>query len=316
MWIEIVSRYSSKNQGASGVLYVQILAWILPYFRQLSGYPKPLLRLIFLEEIYGIVLFANPVNICAGIIHLIFCEDGRVGVMRDLTNNAEDLGCVDEMEVIDMLVPVAGLNVLDVGCGNGRIARQLAERGAITVGVEPDPVQAEKNRVAEPVAGLTFIEAPGQALPISDNSMNGVFFSFSFHHIPREHMDAAIAEAVRVLKSDTGFLYVLEPMLVGSMEDVYRPFHDETQVRTQAYIALGRSAEQCFAEARELRYHETVHYDNFTTFVNEKTRSTYNNFSRDRVDTPNVRALFELGKTEDGYAFTQHSRVNLYLRPN
>jgi ubiquinone/menaquinone biosynthesis C-methylase UbiE len=43
--------------------------------------------------------------------------------MGDLTNNAEDLGPADEMEVIDKLVPVAGLNVLDVGCGNGRIAR-------------------------------------------------------------------------------------------------------------------------------------------------------------------------------------------------
>jgi len=42
--------------------------------------------------------------------------------MVDLTNNAEDLGEADEMEVIDRLVPVAGLRVLDIGCGNGRIA--------------------------------------------------------------------------------------------------------------------------------------------------------------------------------------------------
>lgn len=235
--------------------------------------------------------------------------------MGDLTNNAEDLGVADEMEVIDRLVPVAGLKVVDIGCGNGRIARQLAARGAITIGVEPDPIQAEKNRVAEPVAGLTFIEAPGQALPIDDNTIDGVFFSFSFHHIPGEHMDAAIAEAVRVLKPGTGFLYVLEPMLTGSMEDVYRPFHDETQVRTEAYAALGRSAQPCFAEARELLYGETVGYDNFATFVNEKTGSTYNNFARDQVDTPRVRALFELGQVEDGYAFTQYSRVNLYRRP-
>ena len=33
-------------------------------------------------------------------------------------------------------------------------------------------------------------------------------------------------------------------------------------------------------------------------------------------DTPNVKALFELGRVEDGYVFTQHSRVNLYLRPH
>jgi len=118
--------------------------------------------------------------------------------------------------------------------------------------VEPDPIQAEKNRLAKPVAGLTFIEAPGQALPIDDNSIDGVFFSFSFHHIPGEYMDGAIAEAVRVLKPETGFLYVLEPLLTGSMEDVYRPFHDETRVRTLAYAALGRSATSRFVEARDV----------------------------------------------------------------
>ena len=65
----------------------------------------------------------------------------------------------------------------------------------------------------------------------------------------------------------------------------------------------------------EDRYQETVRYDDFTTFANEITGSTYNLFSRDRVDTPTVRALFELGRVEDGYEFTQHSRVNLYLGP-
>ena len=129
-------------------------------------------------------------------------------------------------------------------------------------------------------------------------------------------MDDAIAEAVRVLKPDTGFLYVLEPMVVGNMEDVYRPFHDETLVRTEAYTALGRSAKPRFAKARELRYRETVRYDNFNSFVSEKTSSTYNHFSRDQVDTPSVRALFELGQTKDGYLFTQHSRVNLYHGPH
>ena len=155
--------------------------------------------------------------------------------MRDLISDAEDLGEADEMDVIDRLVPVAGLNVVDVGCGGGRITRQLAERGAKVLGVEPDPIQAEKNRAAEAMPGLSFVEAPGQALPVDDDFMDGVFFSYSLHHVPREHMDGALAESARVLKPEAGFLYVQEPMLVGSMEAVYRPFHDETEVRTMAY---------------------------------------------------------------------------------
>jgi len=235
--------------------------------------------------------------------------------MSDLVGDAEDLGEADEMDVIDRLVPVAGLNIVDVGCGSGRITRQLAARGAVALGVEPDPVQAEKNRAAEPVSGLTFLEAPGQALPVDSDSVDGVFFSYSLHHVPREHMDAALAEAVRVLKPQTGFLYVLEPMVAGDMEAVYQPFHDETEVRTLAYDALKRSAAPRFAEAREFRYRERVRYDSFATFVDEVAGTTYSDFPRERVDTPEVKALFEAGRTDDGYVFTQHIRVNLYRGP-
>jgi len=234
--------------------------------------------------------------------------------MRDLISDAEDLGEADEMDVIDRLVPVAGLNVVDVGCGGGRITRQLAERGAKVLGVEPDPIQAEKNRAAEAMPGLSFVEAPGQALPVDDDVMDGVFFSYSLHHVPREHMDGALAEAARVLKPETGFLYVQEPMLAGSMEAVYRPFHDETEVRTLAYTALRRVAAPRFAEARELRYRESVRYDSFATFVEEVAGTTYSEFPRERLDTPEVRAMFEAGRTDDGYVFTRHNRVNLYRR--
>ena len=96
--------------------------------------------------------------------------------------------------------------------------RQLAERSAKVLGVEPYPIQAEKNRAAEAVPGLSFVEVPGQALPTDDGFMDGVFFRNSLHHVPREHMGGALAEATRMLKPETGFLYVLEPMLAGSRD--------------------------------------------------------------------------------------------------
>lgn len=99
--------------------------------------------------------------------------------------------------------------------------------------------------------------------------------------------DRALAEVRRVLKPKDGFLYVLEPMLTGSLEALYRLFHDETAVRVLAYDA----------------------------FVDEVTGTTYNDFSREMLETPEVEALFESGRTEDGYVFTQHTRVNLYQKP-
>lgn len=235
-----------------------------------------------------------------------------MNVMKLLTIGAEDLGEADEINVIDRLVGLAGLKVMDVGCGGGRVTRQLVGRGAIALGVEPDPIQAEKNRAAESIPGLTFMEAPGQSLPVEDGSMDGVFFSYSLHHVPSKHRDSALVEAARVLKPETGFLYVLEPMLVGSMDAVYRPFNDETEVRTEAYEALKRAAAPLFTEARELHYHSSVHYGSFAVFVEGVAGATYSHFSREQVDTPEVRALFEAGRTDNGYVFIEHTRVNLY----
>ena len=238
-----------------------------------------------------------------------------MSVMNLLSDGAEDLGEANEIDVIDRLVGLAGLKVVDVGCGGGRVTKQLVERGAHAIGIEPDPIQAEKNRGAEPAPGLIFMEAPGQSLPVEDGSMDGVFFSYSLHHVPLEHRDDALVEAARVLKPETGFLYVMEPMLVGSMNAVYQPFHDETDVRTEAYEALNRTATPLFAEARELHYHGPVPYDSFAAFVEEMAGATYSHFARERIDTPEVRALFEVGKTDDGYVFTEHTRVNLYHGP-
>ncbi len=76
-------------------------------------------------------------------------------------------------------------------------------------------------------------------------------------------------------------------MLTGGLEALYRLFHDETAVRVLAYDA----------------------------FVDEVTGTTYNDFSREMLETPEVEALFESGRTEDGYVFTRHTRVNLYQKP-
>lgn len=52
-------------------------------------------------------------------------------------NNLNRLYHREQLAVIDSLLPsVDGLSVLDLGCGTGRIARHLAERGAIVEGVD------------------------------------------------------------------------------------------------------------------------------------------------------------------------------------
>lgn len=121
-----------------------------------------------------------------------------------MTTQRIDLDEMNDAEAVAGRVPVAGLRVVDVGCGLGTSSRKLVELGADVLGVEPDPIQAAKNRDAEPVERLAFFEGGAQSLPLADESADMVVFFRSLHHVPIDLMDAALAEAARVLKPGSG----------------------------------------------------------------------------------------------------------------
>ncbi len=229
----------------------------------------------------------------------------------------EDLGESTNIGAIERLVAVSGLDVIDIGCGAGTLARALGEHGARVLAVEPDPIQAEQNRRAPPIPGVTFVEAKAQSLPAEDRSSDGAIFCFSLHHVPGPDIDAALCEAMRVLRPERGFLCVIEPVMTGSYAELTRPFHDETGARRLVGEAVARCVAPRFSEAREIHYGQTASYPNFEAFLEEKLGTTYNDHRREMVDTPEIRAIFEAGRVGDGYLFEQPIRADFFrgLRP-
>lgn len=226
------------------------------------------------------------------------------------------LGEKTDVDAVSGLVDLKGLRIIDVGCGPGTAARQLCELGASVLGVEPDPIQAQKNREANPVADLTLLEGGAENLPAENASVDGVFFFRSLHHVPGNLMDAALAEARRVLKPETGFLCIVEPGMTGTHFKVMRPFHDETQVRTEAQAALRRTATHLFQTEELFEYMQYPRYANFDALVTRVTGQTFNNIQREVVETAEVRALFEECQSKDGdYVLEQPLLVNLYRQP-
>src|SRR5271165_2600654 len=126
-----------------------------------------------------------------------------------------DLGERSDVAALTAATPVAGLALVDVGCGAGQNARALAAAGASVLAVEPDPIQAAQNRKAAPTAGVVFVEAGAERLPAPSAAMDGAVFFRSLHHVPIETMEAALAEAARTLKPEAGFLCVIEPGMTG-----------------------------------------------------------------------------------------------------
>ena len=233
------------------------------------------------------------------------------GYSHPMPGTVEDWGRSTDLAVLDRLVEMRGRSVIDVGCGAGTLARSLAERGATVLGVEPDPVQAERNREAPETPGVTFVEGRGEDLPVGEGSCDGVIFGRSLHHVPEAAMRPALAEARRVLRSG-GFLYVLEPVMEGPFSVVMKPFHDETEVRRQAREALVDSA-PLFARAREIHYEVERRFESHEAFVELFSGLTYNSYGADAVRSETVRRLFEAGRTDAGdYAFAQPMRVDLF----
>ncbi len=163
-----------------------------------------------------------------------------------------------------------------------------------------------------PLPGITFMEGGARELGLEDGSIDGVFFAYSLHHVPQADMDRAIGEAIRVLKPESGFLYVIEPVMAGSYYELSRLFHDETGVRIHAYRVLVRIAAPRFAKRREIHYGDWTEYADFEAFLEEMLGLTYNDHKRAQVDTPAARALFETGRDGDGYRFQYRLRVNYY----
>jgi len=227
----------------------------------------------------------------------------------------KDLGERTDIEAISSQLSVAGLRVVDVGCGPGKVSRALCDAGATVIGVEPDPIQAELNRGTPPAPGLTFIEARAENLPLEPASVDGVFFFRSLHHVPVAFMEAALSEAARVLKPEIGFLAVVEPGMTGTHFKVMRPFNDETLVRTEAQAALDRSASRLFQSQDLFQYTQFARYANFEAMVARVTGQTFNSIQRERVETDEVRKLFDAGLTASGeYVFEQPTLLNLYRR--
>ena len=232
------------------------------------------------------------------------------GYARAMPGTVERWGASTDLAVLDRLVPVHGRSLIDVGCGGGALARALAERGATVLGVEPDPVQAERNREAPETPGVTFVEGRAESLPTGDGSAGGVIFGRSLHHVPQDAMRPALAEARRVL-APGGFVYVMEPVMEGPFSAVIKPFHDETEVRARAREAVCESA-PLFARAREVHYDIERRFESHDEFVELFSGLTYNSYGADAVRSEAVRRLFEAGRTDAGdYAFVQPMRVDL-----
>jgi SAM-dependent methyltransferase len=166
----------------------------------------------------------------------------------------------EDLSVLVELVPLAGRDVLDVGCGTGTLTRALAAAGARAVGMEITEERRDAAAAADPDAVARYVAGRAEALPLDAASLDAVVFMRSLHHVPVELMGAALAEARRVLRPG-GVVHVAEPLVEGSLFELLRRVDDETEVRTAAQAAVAGAPG--FERAATVEYDRRMRFADF-----------------------------------------------------
>lgn len=120
-------------------------------------------------------------------------------------------------EYVEQILPLAAdllagrRRVLDVGTGEGQVARLVADGGAdFVVGV--DPTVAQVREAARRGGGPSYLRSGAASLPFADGAFDAVVACLVFEHI--EAVDAAIDEVARVLGPGGRFAFFLNHPLL------------------------------------------------------------------------------------------------------
>jgi len=124
------------------------------------------------------------------------------------------------LALLDMLGTVAGLRVLDVACGHGRITRELARRGASVVGIDisgaliSKAVETEQN---EPL-GICYVrEDVTTADFLGNGDFDAVACNFGLSDI--DDLDAAVTAISGALRPGGSFAFsILHPRFGGGRD--------------------------------------------------------------------------------------------------
>jgi SAM-dependent methyltransferase len=85
--------------------------------------------------------------------------------------------------------------VLDVGCGEGQVARRVAALGGHVVGIDPTAAQIDEARRRG--GGVAYVRAAAEGLPIASASVDAVVMCLVIEHL--DPVEPAIREMARVL---------------------------------------------------------------------------------------------------------------------
>lgn len=153
------------------------------------------------------------------------------------------LMALEQQTVLSLLPDLAGLTVVDIGCGSGRYLRELRERGAKPMGLDLSaPMLARARLITSRVARANL-----STLPIDSMSVDVIVCALVLGDV--SNLEIALVEMARVLRPGGCVVYsVVHP--IGATAGWSRTFEAEGgQVAIDGYWHSVRDHRQACAAA-------------------------------------------------------------------
>jgi ubiquinone/menaquinone biosynthesis C-methylase UbiE len=174
-------------------------------------------------------------------------EDAAAAWAEFVRSDADVLYATNAAEFVSLLPPPLGLTV-DVGCGEGRLDRLLAQRGYSIIGTDASPTLIRLAAEADPDGD--YLVAPASALPVPDGAAQLVLSFMALHDIA--DLEAACHEVGRVLQPGGVFCFaIIHP--VSSAGD----FDDDERFVLDSYFPA-RPVSRPLFKTHVVQYHRPL----------------------------------------------------------
>ena len=130
-------------------------------------------------------------------------------------------------QVMALCEPLAGKQVLDLGCGEGYCSRMLRQRGAEVVGLDISERMVELARQSEreQPLGIRYDTADAASADLGDASVDLVVAVFLFNYLGVEQMRQTMTNVHRMLRPGGSFVFAVPHPAFAFMRQPAPPFY-------------------------------------------------------------------------------------------
>lgn len=204
-----------------------------------------------------------------------------------------------------------GKDILEVGCGSGRITRDLARLARRVVATDPDGATLDQARSLG-LANVAFRQLAGEAIDFPVGSFDLAVYPLSLHHVPPELMVESLRRAGRALRPD-GVVIIIEPAEGGSLIEAKERFGAGSGDE-RAGIAAARRA---MGEVPDWQVTATDHFRTAIWFADEAAfleRMLPHWQELPPARLAEIRAFLTANRTSDGIRLEAGRRLDLLRR--